>query len=41
MFLISIIAAKETCEMMGRFGDTVKKTAEAFRKLSKALTSAH
>ena len=41
MSLISIIAAIETCEIMGRFGDTVKNTAKAFRKLSKALASAH
>lgn len=41
MFLISIIAAKETCEIIGRFGDTAKNTAKAFKKISKALASTH
>lgn len=41
MFLISIIAAKETCEIIGKFGDTAKNTVEAFRKISKALASAY
>ena len=40
-FLISTIVAKEMCETVWRIGDTAKNTANAFKKLSKALASAH
>lgn len=40
-FLISTIAAKEMCEAIWRIGDAAKNTTKAFRKISKALASAH
>lgn len=38
-FLISTITAKEMCEALLRIGDTAKNTANAFKKLSKALAN--